>query len=297
MIHVTRDHSVFSLSADAAPVARIQPGESIVLETADCFSDQVQSADAALGAVDWEQINPATGPVYVEGVQPGDVLSVRIDRVDVAARGVMAVSGDFGVLNEWFEGIAFEMVPLEDGFALVAGVRVPVRPMIGVIGVAPAGAAVPCGSPGPHGGNMDTRIIGEGATVYFPVFAPGALLSAGDLHAAMGDGEICGTGVEIQGSVQLTVGVRRDLQLDEPVVETDEVIAAIGSAETLDEAARRATLHMADLLRSRLGLSPAQTATLMSAAGQLQVSQVVDPLKTARFAMAKHLLESLGDLV
>ena len=294
MIRVARDQSVFALSADAAPVARVHPGESFILDTCDCFSDQVQSADAALGGVDWEQINPATGPVCVEGVEPGDVLCVRIDRIDVASRGVMAVSGDFGVLHDQFEGIAFEMVPLEDGYAHVAGIRVPVRPMIGVIGVAPAGAPVACGSPGPHGGNMDTRIIGEGATVYFPVFVAGALLAAGDLHAAMGDGEICGTGVEIQGSIELTVDVRRDLTLHEPVVETDDVVAAIASAETLDAAAEQATRHMAELLQVRLGLSPTATATLMSAAGQLQISQVVDPLKTARFSIAKDLLAPLG---
>ena len=117
---------------------------------------------------------------------------------------------------------------------------------------------MPCGSPGAHGGNMDTRIIGEGATVYFPVFVPGALLAAGDLHAAMGDGEICGTGVEIQGSIQLTVEVRRDLTLHEPVVETDDVVAAIASAETLDAAAEQATRHMAELLQVRLGLLAAR---------------------------------------
>ena len=297
MIRVARDQSVFSLSSDAAPVARVRPGETFVLETMDCFSDQVQSANAALGGVDWEQINPATGPVLVEGAEPGDVLSVRIDRVSVAPRGVMAVSGDFGVLRDQFEGIAFEMVPLEDGYAEVAGVRVPVRPMIGVIGVAPAGAPVACGSPGPHGGNMDTRLIGEGATVHFPVFVSGALLAAGDLHAAMGDGEICGTGVEIQGEVELTVELRKDLALSEPVVETDDVVAAIASAKTLDEAAEQATRHMADLLQTRLGLSPTATSTLMSAAGQLQVSQIVDPLKTARFTMSKELLMPLGRLI
>jgi amidase len=143
---------------------------------------------------------------------------------------------------------------------------------------------------------MDTLLIGEGATVHFPVFVPGALLAAGDLHAAMGDGEICGTGVEIQGEVELVVSVRRDLSLSEPVVETDEVVATIASAETLDQAAEQATRHMADLMQSRLGLSPAATSTLMSAAGQLQVSQVVDPLKTARFAMSKELLAPLGRL-
>jgi amidase len=216
----------------------------------------------------------------------------------VARRGVMAVSGDFGVLRDRFEGMSFQMVPIEAGLALVAGANVPVRPMIGVIGVAPAGAPVPCGSPGSHGGNMDTRLIGEGATLYLPVFAPGALLAAGDLHAAMGDGEICGTGVEVAGSVRLRVDLRRDLELANPVVETSEVVATIASAVTLDEAAELATSDMADLLMRRLGLSAQDATTLMSAAGQLQVSQVVDPLKTARYAMSKETLAPFGrDLI
>jgi amidase len=298
VIHVARDQNVFSLSAEAAPVVRIRPGDRLVLETADCFSDQVQSAADAPGAVDWEHINPATGPVFVEGAEPGDVLSVLIERIAVAHRGVMAVSGDFGVLRDRFEGMSFAMIAIEDGFARVAGANVPVRPMIGVIGVAPAGAPVPCGSPGSHGGNMDTRLIGEGATLFLPVFAPGALLAAGDLHAAMGDGEICGTGVEVAGSIQLRIDVRRDVELANPVVETTEVVATIASAETLDEAADLATRNMADLLMRRLGLSAADATMLMSAAGQLQVSQVVDPLKTARYAMSKEILARFGrDLI
>jgi amidase len=290
VITVARDQSVFSLSADAAPAVSIRPGESLVLDTADCFSDQVQSAADTPGAVDWSHINPATGPVFVEGAEPGDVLSVFIERIDVAPRGVMAVSGDFGVLRDRFEGISFAMIDIEDGFANVAGARVPVRPMIGVIGVAPAGAPVPCGSPGSHGGNMDTRLIGQGATVYLPVFVPGALLAAGDLHAALGDGEICGTGVEVAGTITLRVDVRRDLALVNSIVETADVVATIASAETLDEAADLATRDMADLLTARLGLSPADATMLMSAAGQLQVSQVVDPLKTARYALSKEIL-------
>jgi amidase len=261
---------------------------------ADCFSDQVRSVADAPGAVDWERINPATGPVFVEGAEPGDVLSVLVERINVADRGVMAVSGDFGVLRDRFEGTTFAMIPIEGGAAAVAGARVPVRPMIGVIGVAPAGDPVPCGSPGPHGGNMDTRLIGQGATLFLPVFVHGALLAAGDLHAAMGDGEVCGTGIEVAGSIQLRVDVRRDFALANPVVENAEVVATIASAETLDDAAEIATRDMADLLTQRLGLSDADATMLMSAAGQLQVSQVVDPLKTARFAMPKEILARFG---
>jgi len=294
VIHVARDQSVFSLSSEAPAAARVKVGDTLVLETADCFSDQVQSAADTPGAVDWEHINPATGPVFVEGAEPGDVLSVFIERVDVADRGVMAVSGDFGVLRDRFEGMSFAMISIEKGSAEVAGASVPVRPMIGVIGVAPEGEPVPCGSPGSHGGNMDTRLIGPGATLYLPVYVRGALLAAGDLHAAMGDGEICGTGIEVAGSIRLRIDLRRDLELANPVVETADVVATIASAGTLDEAADIAIRDMADLLIRRLGLSDGDTTMLMSAAGQLQVSQVVDPLKTARFAMPKEILARFG---
>ena len=295
MITVSRDQHVFSLSAAAVPVARVRSGQTVRLETADCFAGQIRVPGEAPDAVDWARINPATGPVFVEGAAPGDVLSVFVERIEVSPPGVMAVSPEFGVLRERIPATAFEIVPIADGFArLPGGVDVPIRPMIGVIGVAPAGASVPCGSPGAHGGNMDTRLIGEGAQVYLPVAAPGALLAAGDLHAAMGDGEICGTGVEVAGSITLRVDVRRDLELVNPMVETAEVVATIASAETLDEAADLATRDMAEVVMRRLGLSVAAATMLMSATGQLQVSQVVDPLKTARFAMPKSIIARLG---
>ena len=294
MASVSADQVVFSLSKDATPVVKVGPGETVVFDTADCFSGQVRSIDAVMDSVDWTHVNPASGPVYIEGAEPGDVLVVRIEGVEVVSPGVMAVSDGFGVLARHFDGMSFQMVDIEGDRAAVSGASVPVRPMIGVIGVAPAGEPVPCGSPGPHGGNMDTTLIGAGATLYLPVFAPGALLATGDLHAAMGDGEICGTGVEVAGRVTLTVDVRRDLTLVNPVVETADVVAAIASAESLDEAAELATRDMADLLMGRLGLSAADATMLMSAAGQLQVSQVVDPLKTARFALSKTILRPFG---
>lgn len=299
MIFVSKEQHVFSLSGEAVPVAHVRAGQTVRLETSDCFAGQISAPGEAPDAVDWARINPATGPVFVEGAQPGDVLSVLVERIEVAPRGVMAVSPEFGVLRERMSATAFEIVLIDGGLArLPGGFEVPVRPMIGVIGVAPSGAPVPCGSPGAHGGNMDTRLIVEGALVYLPVAAPGALLAAGDLHAAMGDGEICGTGVEVAGSVTLRVDVRRDLELVSPVVETAEVVATIASAETLDEAADLATRDMADLVMRRFGLSAAAATMLMSAGGQLQVSQVVDPLKTARFALPKSIIARLGrDLV
>jgi len=295
VIRLTKEHRVFAFSAEAVPSLRIAGGTTLELETADCFDDQVQWPGDVLAEVDWDRINPATGPVYVEGAGPGDVLSVLIERIDVGEQGVMAVGPGFGVLADGFEEQVSRIVPIVDGAAqLDEGLAIPLRPMIGVIGVAPAGAPVPTASPGAHGGNMDTRLIGPGAVLYLPVACSGALFAVGDLHAAMGDGEICGTGVEVAGCVTLRLDVRRDLEIAGPVVETPDLVATIASAETLDAATDAATRDMTALLTGRLGLSLEVATMLMSAGGELQVSQIVDPLRTARFALPKACYAGLG---
>ncbi len=289
---VSKDHSILRMSRHAAPVARIASGDSIRLETADCFSDQV-TGPADVRGLDWDTVNPATGPILIEDAGPGDVLAVRIERLETSGHGIMCTGGGWGVLGDRIDELTWRFLDVGSaGASWEGGPAVPLKPMIGVIGVAPAGADVPCGTPGPHGGNMDTRLIGEGATLYLPVQVPGALLAAGDLHAAMGDGEVAVTGVEVAGAVTLRVTLRRDLRLSDPVVENDELVAAIASAATLDEAAALATRAMADLLHERLGLDMAEAVMLMSAGGHVRVSQMVDPLRTVRFEMPKALYES-----
>jgi len=295
VITLTKDHRVFVLGGETGPALRVPAGTRVRLETADCFDDQVRGPDDVLDAIDWGRVNPATGPVYVEGAGPGDVLSVLIESVDTGAQGVMAVAPGFGVHGAEFTEQVHRIVPIEDGTARIAdGLAVPLRPMIGLIGVAPGGDPVPTASPGSHGGNMDTRLIGEGTVVYLPVAREGALFAVGDLHAAMGDGEICGTGVEVRGMVTVWLDVRRDLTIEEPVLETRDHVVTIASAETLDAAAEAATRHMTALLTDRLGLSLDIATMLMSAGGDLQVSQIVDPLRTARFALPKAAISGLG---
>jgi amidase len=286
---IRKDKHVLSMSRVATPVARIQPGTSIRLQTADCFADQVQGPGDVERGIDWDAINPATGPVYVEGAESGDVLAVHIEHIEIADHGVMCTGGGWGVLGERIEQLSWRFLTIWDREAQwEGGPSFPIRPMIGVIGVAPAGDDVPCGTPGHHGGGMDTRLIAEGATLYLPVAVPGALLAVGDLHATMGDGEVAVTGVEVSGSVTLQVSLRTDLKLADPLLENDDLIATIASAETLDEAAKMATNAMADLLRAQLGIGLADAVMLMSAVGNLQICQVVDPLRTARFEIPKY---------
>jgi amidase len=296
VIVLHKDRRVFAFSGDAEPALTVGAGTGVRLETADCFDDQVQSHGDVLDAIDWDRVNPATGPVSVEGAHPGDVLSVLIESIDIGRPGVMAVAPGFGVLGDGFAEQVQRIVPIEDGTARIAdGVAVPLRPMIGVIGVAPAGAPVSTATPGAHGGNLDTRLIGAGAVLYLPVAREGALFAAGDLHAAMGDGEICGTGIEVSGSIAVRLDVRSDLRIEEPVLETPDLVVTIASAATLDAAAEAATRHMATLLTRRLGLSLEVATMLMSAGGDLQISQIVDPLRTARFVLPKATIAGLGD--
>ena len=167
--------------------------------------------------------------------------------------------------------------------------------MIGVIGVAPESGAVPNGTPGPHGGNMDCTLIAEGNSVYFTVGVDGAMFGAGDFHAAMGDGEIVVCGAETPGQVRFKAEVMQHLQgLPTPFVETKDKVAVIYSAETIDEASSGAIHRMAQFLTDMAGIPLNDAGMLMSVVGELKFCQVVDPLKTVRFEFPKSVLESYG---
>ena len=201
------------------------------------------------------------------------------------------VDKTFGVLKDRFDGMYFKIFPFKDGNLVFDDkLSIPMHPMIGVIGVAPKEGSFNTGTPHSHGGNMDTKLIVAGTTLYLPVSVNGALLATGDIHAVMGDGEICGTGAETPATVTLVVNVRKGLKLNNPVLDNGENLIVIASAQTLDEASFIATSDMADILATRLPLDMQNINYLMSAIGNLQISQVVDPLMTARFSMPKKLI-------
>ena len=166
--------------------------------------------------------------------------------------------------------------------------------MIGVIGVAPAGDGINCGTLGTHGGNMDNKMVTEGATLYFPVAVDGALFGLGDMHAAMGDGEISVSGVEVSGKATVTLEVIKGTSIEHPMLENDTHFTQIVSAPTLDEAAKLATQIMAHRITEKSALSLAEVTMLLSAVGQVEVCQIVDPLMTARFTVPKWLLQQLN---
>lgn len=286
---------VYAMSAANSPVLRAHSGDQVVIQTYDCFEDQIQDAGQDFGQLDWERINPATGPIYVEEAQPGDLLVVQIQKIVLADHGVMTTGPDLGVFGDELQQNAIRMIPVQDGVAHFSErLRLPINKMIGVIGTAPVAGGVACGTPGDHGGNMDCKEIAEGAYLILPVNVPGALFALGDLHAAMGDGEVAVCGIEIAGEVTVKLHVLKGKEWPVPMVFNDSAVITIASATTLDDAARLAAKNMARFLQSECGMELAEATLLLSVAGDLRICQIVDPLKTARYELPRWIAERHG---
>lgn len=294
---ITANHRIFAMSAEHEPVLSVASGSRLRFETCDCFGDQIASSDTALDGVDWSHINPATGPVYIEGAEIGDTLAVHIERIELADTAVLATLPNLGVAGHRLTSSRIDIVPvLADHAVLFDRIKVPLTPMIGVIGTAPAGEAVSCGIPDTHGGNMDTSVIKAGMTVYLPVNVAGALLAMGDLHAGMGDGEVGVSGLEVRGAVEVQVAVIKGQPYPLPLVVGEGQVYSIASHADLNIASEQATLMMTDLMMSLSDLSDNQAIALQSIVGQLQICQVVDPNKTCRFALPLDILAQLDAL-
>ncbi len=278
-----RDQTHNRFSSAIPPAIRVPSGAVVEVLTKEATDGQLTpDSDAEdVRAIDFDPIHPLTGPVFVEGAEPGDTLAVTLHEIAVEEWGWSAVVPGFGFLADEFPD------PYLKTFTIPAGateirfsdrVVLPLRPFAGVMGVAPAGAeelsTIP---PRANGGNMDNKHLTVGTTVYFPVFVEGALFSVGDTHAAQGDGEVCGTGVEapmrIVYEVEVIKGGRR---LPEPQYETDDYYAVTAFATTIDEAAKKATRYMIDYLVEVRELDRPEAYVLASLAGDLKISEVVD---------------------
>jgi amidase len=279
-------HRVFS--ADVAPALRIWPGDTVRTRTVDAAGVDAQGKTRVLGG------NPQTGPFYVEGAMPGDTLVVHVKKLRlsrplaISDDGLVerALTADYASEHKdndfnnvaWTldtaAGVARPAKPTEK----LKNLAVPLRPMLGCIGVAPGfgGAAIRTGDSGRIGGNMDFNEIVEGATVYLPVGVPGALLYVGDGHALQGDGELNGNALETPMDVELSVDVIRGGGGGRPRVENDEYLMAMGLAGSLDDAFREATSGLAAWLEKDYGLTFQEAAILLGATVEYEVSEVAD---------------------
>ena len=295
MIELDDSKTLFSFDKDLEPVLNVPSGETVRIRTKDCFGNQLQGPEDQLSEIDWEAINPATGPIYVEGAVAGGTLKVHIDNIELDAQTSSCTGKDEGVCGDRFSDWATHFCKVEDGKVVWDDrLSIPLAPMIGVIGVAPEGEPVNCGTPGKHGGNMDNTAIAAGATLYFPVAVDGALFGCGDMHAVMGDGEVSVSGAEVAGYATVTLTALPELSVPNPLIENETHFGIIVSAESLDKAAELAVQQMVDLLASRTNESEADLVMLLSLVADVRVCQMVDPEKTVRFMVPKYVLDAIG---
>ena len=279
MKRLTRDRVVYALDKDIAPAFSAEDGETLLVETLDCWSGNITRE----GAKRQERVgpNPATGPIAITGAQPGEMLAVHIHTVVPAEWGFIAGGGED----------SFTIIEMADGQATYpGGRRFPLDPMIGVIGVAPAGEPVPTTTPGDHGGNLDTVDVRPGSTIYLPVAVPGAGLALGDVHALQGDGEVGGTGIECMAEVTLSVQRVPEAVWSTPLIVRGDRLMLLASADTLDEAAWKAVEGMSGLITKLTGLPDHLARRLLSTLGDVRISQIVNPRKTCRAIVSREVL-------
>ena len=291
--------------AARAPVLRVASGDSVTIDTlsgeaADLPPDEARILPEHRAVLAGTQRGSGphllTGPVWVEGAEPGDVLQVTIS--DIRLRqdwGWNLIEPLLGTLPEDFPRRRHLHIPLDRAAGVARlpwGSVVPLKPFFGNFGVAPPPhyGRITSIIPREHGGNMDNKDLGAGCTVYFPVFNRGALFSAGDGHAAQGDGEVCLSAIETSLRGTFTFVVRKDLHLGFPRAETATHLIALGMHEDLDDAVRQALRNMIAWLGERNGLAAQDAYTLCSIAADLHVTQMVDINKGAHCMLPKSVL-------
>ena len=297
MKKITRDHLIYEMSAGNKPAAYVESGEIIVVETYDCYQGQLLPINNKFQDVDRRFINPATGPVFVNGAMPGDMLKISIEKLELGPVGILDIGCNSGALGTFFDKdqeYTINRIHVTDGILKYDDrLQFPAEVMIGVIGTAPAGDPVSTKTPMDHGGNMDCTKICEGANLYLPVFVEGALLALGDFHAAMGEGEVGNCGVEIEGEATLKLDVVHDMKFTFPIIENEEQWIVVAYGETLDEAADKASKQMFVFLQEKFGLNNVDAGMLIDMLGNLIVCQIVNPMKTIRMEMPKWAIAKL----
>ncbi|QDL07431.1 acetamidase [Brasilonema octagenarum UFV-E1] len=244
-----------------------------------------------------------TGPIYVQGAEPGDVLEVKLEAITPSLPvGFNAIRTGWGALPHQFHQPALRFVPLDlenqiTEFPIDSGIKIPLKPFFGILGVATTEASRNSIPPGDYGGNIDNQELQAGTKIFLPIFVPGALFSIGDGHSVQGDGEVNVTAIEtsMNGTIQLKV--RKDLQLTTPIAETPTDIITMGFGQTLDEALELALKNMIDFLKRFINLSPEDAYVLCSLAVNFRITQVVNsPQKGVHGILSKSILPKAIEL-
>lgn len=285
------------------PVLQIADGDTVLTTTVDANGMDARGETIAASP------NPMTGPFFVEGAEPGDTLIVQLDRITPnrtygwtrASVAANVVDPDFvpqlpaREKAEWRVDAELENATLISPKTKLREFVVPIKPMLGCFGVAPYdGQAISTATSAEHGGNMDYNDFVEGVTVYFPVFVSGALFFLGDGHAAQGDGEMVGTGIEISMDVQFTVRVLKNKKINLPRGENDEYIFTVGNARPLDQATQHATTEMLRWLQDEYGLDAVSASILFGQCVEYNLGNMFDPAYTMVCKIPKRYLKEFA---
>jgi amidase len=302
----TTNDNVKYLFSTQEPVARLKSGDILDTNTLDCFGNGLKKPGDTLSMAKGD--NPLAGPFYVEGAEPGDTLAVKILDLQVDSEyGVGAFSPGFGSINssrytpmlggDLPERVWFYHINHDDNTATYQAVdtnfsvKIPMHPFFGCIGVAPAnGEARTSLVPAEFGGNLDSPEASVGNTVYFPVNAKGGLFYIGDGHAAMGDGEVAGSAIEVALKAKVQLSVIKGRRITWPQFENDDAIMTVGAYRPLDDATRIALTELVKWMHKDYGLSELDAYELLSKVAKIHVNEMVDPNYVVVASIAKKYL-------
>lgn len=290
---IHRHHHHHGWDNSLKPVLTVAPGTVVDLETIDSSGGQITPdwTVADMGKLDFAKVNPTTGPIYIDGAQPGDAVKVTLMAYRPSGWGWTANIPGFGLLADQFKDPALHIWKYDANTlapAMFGGIAsVPLKPFAGTIGLAPAAAGLHSVVPPRRvGGNMDIRDMSVGTELYLPVEVAGGLFSLGDTHAAQGDGEVCGTAIESPMDVTVKLDLIKGANIAFPHFRTHgpvtnhldakgyDVTTGIGT--DLMTGARSAVSGMVDLLTKRHNISPVEAYMLCSVCGDLRISEIVD---------------------
>ncbi len=279
----------YEISRHNPPALTIEPGETVTVETEDAFSGQIRKEGDRRDTKKMPYGNPQSGPIYVQGAEKGDSLAVHIQKIEARLGQAATRTGGPGGLGEYL-GLdvphGTRICPVRDGKVWWSStVAVPYAPMIGTIGTAPEMGVPTTGPAGPWGGNMDIKEVTEGNTLFLPVFIPGALLHLGDVHAAQGDGELCGTALEMLATVTIRVDLLKGKTIERPRIRSPQELMTVATGTPMERSVARAYADLVLWMEQEYGIPRWEGFNLCTQVGTLSVGHYVIGTVAARIRL------------
>lgn len=291
MKRLGREHHIYVLDPKGQPAITIDSGEELIVETWDAFEgirDPAALEEKALRG-------PATGPIYVNGAEPGDALRVEFLNISAKEGAVHMVRPGRGFLEEEFSEAYPTIMSFEDGsVVLPSGLRLPLVPSMGLVATTPTYRQNTASDSGPYGGDIDMKELVTGSTLYLPVFLQGGLLAMGDCHAVVGDGAVAGTGAECSADTHIRVTVEKGMKITSPRALTPDHFVVLSYGEDLGLAMRQAVRDMVDFLVREKGMAAYDAYTLLSLAGDVRVSRTFRPISPVKMMLSRKALDQLS---